>query len=110
MLALLLGHSVDMHNPVLSFDRQQRVDRLLQDLQEIDEMLKNALRDSMAVEVGELTVNYGNHIAQLKNEGSTKLRELSVITGIPLLFDKYSGRGANDGNGSRTVYSLRRLL
>ncbi len=109
MLALLLGHTEDTPLPLLSVARQQEVDRVILELTELDTLIAAALRDSMAIEVGDLKVNYDAHIAHLRGEASNKLRLLSVLTGLPLLFDRYSGRDLS-ATGGNTQYSLRRLL
>lgn len=103
-----LGQPDTLVLPLLSVERQTDVDRLLAELADLDELLAAALRDSMAVKVGELTVDYARHITQLRQEGSGKLRLLSILSGVPLLFDKYTGRSVTSGGNSQ--YSLRRFV
>lgn len=57
----------------------------------IDAKLKAATADSMAVGVGQLNLNYPQHIAHLKSEGSRSLRELSNILGVSVAYNKYAG-------------------
>jgi hypothetical protein len=68
-----------------------RVDALLLGLAALDQKLVDATADSMAVGVGQLNLNYAQHVAHLKSEGSRSLRELSQILGVRLAYNKYAG-------------------
>lgn len=70
----------------------------------IDDQLTSARDDSMAEKVGELEVNYAQHVAHLKSEGSRLLRQLEALTEVPLRFDKYRGNTPR-GSTSTSVIS-----
>ena len=67
--------------------------RLLTKIERIDTQLESALGESMAVQVGDLTVNYAMHTKLLKLEGSRTLNEISSLTSIPIKRNKYYGQG-----------------
>jgi hypothetical protein len=66
-----------------------RVRDLLDALDEIDLKMSAATQDSMAVQVGELTLSYAQHVNHLKSEGSRLLNELAVAAGVPIEYNRY---------------------
>lgn len=66
-----------------------RVSDLMDELEAIDGKLTAATQDSMAVEVGELTLSYSQHVKHLKSEGSRLLQELATAVGVPVEYNKY---------------------
>ena len=80
---------------------------LVYDIVEIQVMLQQALKDSMASEIGDLKLDMGTYINNLKAQGSSKLAILSRFTGIPIAVDLFTGRTYTT---STTPYSIRSLL
>lgn len=66
-----------------------RVGDLLDELESIDLKLTAATQDSMAVDVGELSLNYVQHVKHLKSEGSRLLNELAIAVGVPVQYNRY---------------------
>lgn len=62
----------------------------------IDSQIDTGLTDSMAVTVGELSVDFGRHIQLLKQEGSRILKTISAMSGIPIKYDRYLGRSPGE--------------
>lgn len=93
-ISLQLGYTNEDIEPTLSDARLAKANDLIAQLNAIDTALASATLDSMAVAVGELKVDYARHIALLKLEGSRLLKELSNISGIPIVYDRYYGSTA----------------
>lgn len=91
-IALQLGHPSNVLDPVLDVARASRANDLIAQLNAIDVALTAARIDSMATAVGELKVNYAQHIGLLKAEGSRLLKELSNLTGLAVAYDRFSGQ------------------
>jgi hypothetical protein len=90
-----LGNYDFLEDPPLDRTRRLAADRILERLQEIDTLIVQALPDSMAVRVGDITVDYGAHVGLLRSEGSNLLRQLAATADVPLLYDKYTGQSHN---------------
>jgi hypothetical protein len=86
-----LGNYSEAADPLLTPTRAQVCSRIIDRLSEIDGLIFSALPDSMAVKVGDIAVDYTAHIALLRGEASNLLKQLAATSGIPLLFDKYTG-------------------
>ena len=67
-----------------------RIDSLMVSLKAIDDALTAAPLDSMAVKIDKLEVSYSQHMALLKQEASRILEEISVLTMIPIIYDRYA--------------------
>lgn len=78
---------------------------IIDQLQTIDEQLTQARADSMAEKIDGLQVNYQDHVAHLRSEGSRLLRQLSALLDYPLHFDKYSGRYTAQPQSSASITS-----
>lgn len=102
-ISTYLGYHDETLEPILVPGRQTLVDALLLRLSEIDLAIDTGTTDSMALKVGELSVDYNRHLMILKAEGSRKLKELANLSGLPVLYDKYSGRSAIAGASSPLV-------
>lgn len=66
----------------------------------IDGQIDTGLTDSMAVTVGELSVDFGRHIQLLKQEGSRILKQIAAMSGIPINYDRYLGRSPDQATTS----------
>jgi hypothetical protein len=99
-------------DPIYTAAQQDRILAILGQLDEIDGALHQAALDSMAVKVDTLTLDYGGHGATLRNRGSELLRELSRLSGIPVVADRYTGTGLDDQprGGAGAVLSIQNLL
>ena len=84
-----LGYWDALADPVLSPDRLQTAQAIVTRLTEVDTLIAQALPDSMAAKVGELVLNYPQHLVSLKLEGSRLLRHLAALTGLPVKHDRY---------------------
>lgn len=71
-------------------DDEMTIAGILDQLDLIDAQLNAARSDSQAVKVGELTVNYQNHVNHLLGEGSRTLAHLSNLVGVLARWDKYA--------------------
>lgn len=82
----------------------------MENINAVENALNSAVLDSMALQVGDLKVDYSAHISQLKNQGTILLIQLSKLTGLPIAFDKFQlsagNTGGNGGNGSVYGQSL----
>jgi hypothetical protein len=58
----------------------------------IDAELEQNRKDSMAIDVGGVKVDFNRNILITKAEGTRLLKELEQISGVTLKFDKYLGR------------------
>lgn len=85
----------------MSAEAQARIDTLISELATIDTQIETALNDSMATQVGELKVDFNRQIALLKNEGTLKLQEISNLSGLELMFNKYTGARKNKSTRSK---------
>ena len=96
-LNLLFGYGSEPVAALTTFiddhpDLAGQISDAIADLEAIDTQLRAARADSMALEVGDLKVDYGKHVAHLRSEGSLILKRLESITGVPLRYNKYTGR------------------
>lgn len=90
----ILGYSTDaLEPPFLEVNRLNRANEIVSQLVALDQQIVDAMGDSMALKVGELTVDFQRHIKTLRGQGSLLLNELSAVVGLPLLYNKYTGRG-----------------
>ena len=62
---------------------------LMDELAAIDLKLIASTQDSMAVDVGELTLSYGQHVRHLKSEGNRLLNELANLVGVSIHSNRY---------------------
>ena len=72
---------------------------LMDALAAIDLKLTAATQDSMAVDVGELTLSYSQHVKHLKSEGNRLLNELANLVGVPIQFNRYRPDRKSTGPG-----------
>ena len=117
----LLGYAtpVDPANPNLQitdytttgstviYGKNSEFYELVRDIVATQVLLSQALQDSMAKEVGELVLDMGTYITNLRLQGSTKLAQLSKFTGIPLEVDSFTGRVFNNNT---TPFSIKNLF
>ncbi|MFB2876840.1 hypothetical protein [Floridanema aerugineum] len=105
-----LGYLDDNLEPTVSASRQPLVLNIMENINAVENALNSAVLDSMALQVGDLKVDYATHISQLKNQGTMLLIQLSQLTGLPIAFDKFQlsagNTGGNGGNGSVYGQSL----
>ena len=90
IIRVQLGFNEDLPDPDLPTAVAERVDSVLVQLDAVDDALSTAVLDSMAVKVGDLEVNYSQHIAELEHRGTRLLRHLSALTGLPIAYDRFS--------------------
>lgn len=64
---------------------------ILTQLDAIDTELENNTRDSMAVQVQDLTLDYNRYIAQTLARANRLLQQLSRAASTPVAFNKYGG-------------------
>ncbi len=94
---ILLGYPVDcrleIRNKIMLSNLPPnisgQINRYLELLAKIDSQLESALEESMAVKVGELNLNYPQHIAHLKSEGSRILKLIAHTLGLEVKLNKY---------------------
>lgn len=60
-------------------------------LNTIDAALSEAAVNSVAGMVGDMKLEYTNHINILRSEGSRILNEIANLAGIPVGFDRFKG-------------------
>ena len=73
-----------------------RVGTILTQIENIDKQIFASLPDTMAKEVGELTLNYRQHYAMLRGQARMLIAEIATLTGVQALdsaFSKYGGVG-----------------
>jgi hypothetical protein len=93
-----LGYPDDTLEPILEGQRLQRTTAITSELRDVTDQLKAAIQDSMAQDVGGLKVDFDAHIAQVKTEGTRLLLELAQVSGLPLRYDRFSGRTYPEGS------------
>ena len=91
-ISAYLGYWNDDLEPNLSPSRLGLCNVLIGHLVSIDSALAQNTLDSMAVSVGELQTNYGLNIAVMKSEGTRLLRQLSQLSGLPIIYDPYCAK------------------
>ncbi|MGJ3244945.1 MAG: hypothetical protein ACFE0I_02590 [Elainellaceae cyanobacterium] len=67
-----------------------RIEEILTELNEIDAALKSARGKSMARKVEGLELSYGQHVMNLKSDGSNLLHEIASILNVSIARNKYS--------------------
>lgn len=91
-IALQLGYTSDVLDPVLDVARASRANDLIAQLNAVDVALATARIDSMATAVGDLKVDYARHMSLLKAEGSRLLKDLANLTGLAVAYDRFLGQ------------------
>ena len=81
--------------PLYTADDQAFLQVILDKLTAIDSELEINRKDSMALDVGGVKVDFLKNIQITKAEGTRLLRSLEQASGIPMKFDKYLGRSPN---------------
>jgi hypothetical protein len=69
------------------------VSELLDKLSLLDAEIEDNIRDSMAVKVQDLGLDYGAYLLQANVSASKLLHELGNALSTPVVFDKYRGQG-----------------
>lgn len=82
--------------PDYSVEDREILLSLLAELALIDQQIKDAMPDSMAEKVSDISVNFHRHILILKEEGSRILNELAQFSGLPLAYNRYRARKAGE--------------
>lgn len=82
--------------PDYTEDDKAELQVIIDKLVAIDEELEQNRKDSMALDVGGVKVDFNRNIQITKHEGSRLLRELSQLSDIPIKFDKYLGRSPSE--------------
>lgn len=90
-ISLQLGYPDGSVEPSLDTARAAKANEIITQLVAIDLALASARLDSMAVQVDKLAVDYVQHMALLKAEGSRLLKELSNVSGLAVVYDRYYG-------------------
>lgn len=89
----ILGYNeVQYPEFAISTARQNVIEERVLELTTIDDALKQARLNSVADSIGDIRLQFRNHISLLKEEGSRILKEISNLSGIPLEFDRYRGK------------------
>lgn len=78
-----------------------RIVALIVELDNVDLLLVNSRSDSMTTKLDSIELDFVQHVNHLNNTGSSLLKELSNLLGIPVFYNKYSGVSfvSNTGNG-----------
>jgi hypothetical protein len=101
-LAYTLGYSIKHTDPDYSYvpfnipdindaDDIARVDALLDSIDRINSSIDEALADSMAQKVDNLTVDFNRQIQLYRQQGSRLLSQLSILTAVPVSYDMFTG-------------------
>lgn len=72
-------------------NRLTRLQALYAEILDIEAKLSDARTNSMAVNLGSLSLNYQQHIDELKLTGHQKLEEMGAILNLPIYFDRFYG-------------------
>lgn len=96
-ISYYLGYIDDTQDPLLPPGRVRLVEDLLTRLTHIDQAIQEAVGDSMAVKLGETTVDYAQHLDILRDEGSRLVHQLARASGLALVYDIYHKREVNPG-------------
>ena len=70
---------------------ENRVVEILDEIDEIDNQLREVRKESMTIKVDDISVNYNLHVNHLKSEGSRLLRELAFSVNVPLVLNRSTG-------------------
>lgn len=81
--------------PLYTVDDQAFMQLILDKLTAIDSELEANRKDSMALDVGGVKVDFLKNMQITKAEGTRLLRALEQASGVPMKFDKYLGRSPN---------------
>ena len=76
-------------NLILSSDREARVNVIVLELAQIDALLVESRANTMAKQLGSMTLDFKFHLQALRGEGSRYLTELAQLTRLPLYYDRY---------------------
>lgn len=95
-LGYTLGTPVNV--PEFSSEQQLVILDVISRLDAIDAELEANRKDSMALDVGGVRVDFNRNIQITRAEGSRLLRLLSQLSGIPLAYDRYLGRHPGDSS------------
>lgn len=99
---LVLGYSLvtiksnpSLYPPILAEDTDSSayVLELLDRLALLDTEIADNIRDSMAVKVQDLGLDYAGYILQANVSASKLLHELATAISVPVMVDKYMGQG-----------------
>lgn len=91
----LLGYNTFVDIVTMQLERAFTVESLdivrdlFDQLEEIDLLLREARKDSMALTTGEVKLSWGLHLTHLKSEGSRILSQMSTLLQVPLVYNKY---------------------
>jgi len=69
-----------------------RVTQIVNQLNDIDKMISDSRQNSMADMVGDIRVNYSQHIRNLHLDGNNLENELSDIMQLPIRYSRYRQR------------------
>jgi hypothetical protein len=105
-IALALGHPEETPDPTLGPNAQSIAEGILAQLTDLDSQIADTRRDGMALEIDGMKVDFFNHRTLLLQEGSRLLRELAMVTGLPLVYDRYTGRAVTATNPNSTFVVL----
>lgn len=86
-----------------------RIDAIVAELNSIDLLLVNTRTDSMATRLDTVEVDFVQHINHLNITGSSLLKELSNLVGVPIFYNKYTGTSSasnlENNTSSNSFYS-----
>jgi hypothetical protein len=74
----------DYETPVV-----QRIQMILQEVNELDCQLKEGLKDSMAASTAHTKLNWSHYFNLMHNQGQLLLEELARLAGVELFKSKY---------------------
>jgi hypothetical protein len=84
--------------PDYSSDDLEALQVIIDKLVAIDEELETNRKDSMALDVGGVKVDFNRNIQITRQEGTRLLKELSQLSDIPIRYDKYLGRSPGENS------------
>lgn len=91
-ITLTLGHPADSIDPILGPTAATVAATILNELDGIDQQIIDARGDSMAREIDGIKVDFTAQLVELRAEGSRLLKQLARVSGLPLVYDRYTGR------------------
>jgi len=91
-VATQLGYPMDSPDIPVTPQNEALVLATMTRLNQVDDAIASAVLDSMAVEVSGLKVDYKQHLATLKAEGSILIAQLGYFVNRPVYYDRFAGK------------------
>ena len=85
--------------PSLTYERSKKAEAIMDALELLDTQIQQAITDSMAVEVGDLKLDYQAYLRNLRSEGDRQLKMLAQLVrerpyNLELNYNPYAGGGS----------------